>query len=163
MDSSEDFAFVLFLVIASCLIICAVHAAQKDNKLVHHQRTAPNPRSTRTVQVPRRSSNKTVLAIKRANFHQDKGGVILRNMQNSIAIEFYGPAGADRKSIEIEMVNSTMQRAELFLRGETFEVINLNNQEFQEFSRILGGIVRSAGRIEIDDGSGCYIFEGILP
>lgn len=127
----------------------------------HHAHPRPQwaDPTLRTVQMPTRFSNMTVLAVKRAFFHQQKGGAIVRNKENAIAIsiEFYGPAGLDGKSVEVEIVNcKSMQSAKLFLRGETFEVINLNHQEFEEFSGILRRVVKSTGRIDVASGSSIF-------
>jgi Na+-transporting methylmalonyl-CoA/oxaloacetate decarboxylase gamma subunit len=45
--------------------------------------------------VSRTSSHKAIVAAKRSFFGESKGGIIVKNkeIQNCIAIEFYGPAG----------------------------------------------------------------------
>lgn len=110
------------------------------------------------------SSHKAIVAAKKAYFRENKGGMIVKNtmVKNCIEIDFYGPAGSDGKSIEVEMFNcANMQRARACLLGETYNVVHLSQAEFEELRGILAGIARTTGRV--DAATGCQIFEAVLP
>lgn len=110
------------------------------------------------------SSNTAVAAVKQAFREEGKGGIIVKNKMNHtcIAVEFYGPAGFDGKSIEVEFVQSSnVNPAKVFLQGESYKVLDLEKGTFGSFRAILMQNSRPTGRIDV--ASGCAIYEGIVP
>jgi hypothetical protein len=100
------------------------------------------------------------IAIKRG-FQRGLGGSILINKstQKAIAIEFCGPRG---DGIEVEFVQSpNVSGAQTFLRGEESEMVRLPPGTFEALRKVLVQNSQSKGLTDV--GSGCLIYEGILP
>lgn len=114
--------------------------------------------------LPAAISNSTFNAIKRAHQKQNRGGTIVRNASthDCVAIEFYGPAGLDGRSIEVQYVMSSfMNKAKVFLQWQSYSIIDVSDSDFKELKVILMGNSKSTGRI--DPASGCATFEGMIP
>jgi hypothetical protein len=105
----------------------------------------------------------TIGNIKRSFFKRSLGGAILINTSthNALAIEFDGPAPRG-DGIEVEFVQSpNVKRAEIFLRGETYDMVRLPPSTFEALRTVL--VQNSRSKNMTDVGSGCLIYNGILP
>ena len=104
----------------------------------------------------------TTIAIKRG-FQRGLGGCILINTSNqkTLAIEFYGPHGRNG-GVDLEFVQSpTLKRAKIFLRGESFDLVQLRPNVFEALK---GKLLRTCHSKNLTDvASGCLIYEGYLP
>lgn len=99
-------------------------------------------------------------ACHQAFFTRQQGGFVYRNETNrqALAIEFFGPHPA---GIEVQWVLTPNQEgAEIFLRGETFEVLRVTGSVFRVLHSGLGRGCRPTGLRDALCGS--MIHEGVF-
>ncbi|GKY99100.1 hypothetical protein MPSEU_000865500 [Mayamaea pseudoterrestris] len=122
---------------------------------VHLRAVASKSTSTRTLT--------DTIATVYATAGRGIGGLILVNTATGntfLSLEFMGKGVLSVMGVEF-VESPTMESAERFLRGETFEVARISSFVYNDFKTHLVQTSRSKDNL-IDLLSGCYLFEGVI-